>query len=194
MEFLEHVADPVRLHRKTYLWLKPGGRVYHRTGANGANPLKMRSFADYWDRSDRSVLAPIRRQIIESVAPNLLFVEVERLVTGTRGLTEREIRRTVELWRETGAIPGCQNWHKRVPRHPISEEYFERPQHPKQVLAELRSVGFITQLVRPDFSNIFLPGQLRLHICKIAGFLIALTHPLSLFVAPWIEVLGTKPK
>jgi hypothetical protein len=114
-------------------------------------------------------------------------------VKGTRGLTEAEIAQVVGLWQESGLKSSIAGLAKRVPRHPVTGEYFERPLSPQQVLKELRAAGFVPQLVKPDFGCMFIERPLRRHIYRLAGQMIRVAHPLSLFVAPWIEILGTKP-
>lgn len=140
------------------------------------------------------MLAPIRRNIVRTLASDLPTEEQERLVIGTRGLVEPEIREAVRLWSKTGAMPWYEGANKRVPRHPITGQYFERPLAPMWVLGELRAVGFRARLIRPDFTCIFMPGKLKLGFLRIAGFIISITHPVSLFMSPWLEVLGEKPK
>ena len=192
-EFLEHVSDPAQFHGNVFSWLKPGGRAYHRTGANGANPFKRRAFARHYEEIDRTVHATRRRSMIASCSSHVSGQELDLLVTATRGLVEPEIREAVKQWQASGKVKKPRTWRKRTPRDPISGVFCDHPLQPIQVLRELRSAGFVAKLLRPDFTNSFLQGKFRLRASRIAGSLISLGHPLSLPVAPWIEVLGVTP-
>lgn len=70
-ELLEHIADLPRLYRKLQVWLKPLGKVYARTGANGRNLLKRKTLRQAWEKCDQGYQKQ-RKEIVRSKAPHLM--------------------------------------------------------------------------------------------------------------------------
>lgn len=190
LEFLEHINDSLTFYCLCYSWLRPGGRIYGRTGANGANILKRQLvYRKVWNRIDAEYACERRRMIAEA-APDLPAEMVERCVAATRGLHGDDILDVVACCQRTGEIrPCCLT----VPRQPRTGEYMERPRHPRQLIAEMRQAGLQARTLRPNFETLTVRHPVRRLAIRCAGAAIAAIHPLSLPLQPWLEVLGIKP-
>ncbi len=189
-EFLEHVVDTAAYHRRVAGWLKSGGSVYGRTGANGHNWVYKVSFARLWTRTDREVYQALRREILAEIAPDLPDPVAGRLAIATRGCDREEIAAAVERWREDGSI-GPRN--RAVPKNPETGVYFERLCYPRELVGELTAAGLEGRSLAPDFQHSFAANPAKRWAIRGLGAVIGATHPASLFAAPWIEILGTKP-
>ncbi len=188
-EFLEHVVDSPAYHRRAAEWLVPGGRVYGRTGANGANWLYQRTYGRMWQRADETTYAPQRREILLSLAPKLDPEVIARLVAATRGASAAEIEAALAAYDESGKLPPPSG---RVPKNPRTGVYHERLRWPRELLAEMAAAGLHGRVVRPDFRFTFDPAPWRRRFYRSLGALIAWGHPLSLPISPWLEVMGEK--
>ena len=188
-EFLEHVVDTGEYHRRVGGWLKPGASVFGRTGANGHNWIYKVSFARLWTRTDREKYEGLRREILARIAPELPGDVARRLSVATRGCDAAQIGAAVERWREDGWI-GPRN--RAVPKNPETGVYFEKLCYPRELVAELNEAGLEGRSLAPDFRHSFAASAAKRWAIRGLGAVIRATHPVSLFAAPWIEVLGTK--
>lgn len=187
-EFLEHIADSAAYHRRAYSWLRPGGRIYGRTGANGANPLVALHFFRKWRWQDRTVYGPARAKMLSAAFPELSSSSLAFLVQRTRGTASEEMLEAARLWLAEGRKPTPRT----VPRNPSSGAYFERLRYPKELLGELRAAGFDAELVRPAYHNITTDRGIAFRLLRALGPALEAGHPVSVVAAPWLEVLGRK--
>jgi SAM-dependent methyltransferase len=190
-EFVEHISDPVAFYGRVRRWLRPGRSFYSRTGANGANARLRRVFAREHDERDAKFYAPDRRRRVLALAPEAGGAALEALVAGTRGLLQAELEAAVAAWRADGTLPPPHGG--RTPRDPDTGAYEDRVLDPAELLADMRAGGLDARLVRPDVSAVFSPSPVRRAGYRAAGAVISATHPASLPVAPWLEVMGTRP-
>jgi SAM-dependent methyltransferase len=188
-EFLEHIVDSEGFHRRAAQWLAPGGRIFGRTGANGANWFYRVSYGRQYDRTDQRVYLPVRRQRLAALVPEAPAAALEALAAGTRGCGPEEIEAAVAAYRAHGTLPPA---NRQVPKNPETGVYYERLREPKQLLAEMEAAGFAASLVAPDWRNLFLESTPKRLLARTAGALVAATFPASLPFAPWLEVVGER--
>jgi SAM-dependent methyltransferase len=187
-ELLEHISDIGRLYSKLALWLKDGGRVFGRTGANGRNLIYHRTARKIWDMIDKEHYVGVREEAIRSVVPQLPEEDLKLLVGRTRGELIDEVRRVAEEYRRNRKIPplksGC------APRDPLTAQYMERLLDPYETMRIINAQGFRTSLLKPNFRNITTVNPLLSLGFKAIGGVIRLGHPVSLLFAPWLEFLS----
>ena len=109
LEFLEHINDSLTFYCLCYSWLRPGGRIYGRTGANGANILKRQLvYRKVWNRIDAEYACERRRMIAEA-APDLAGRDGGTLCcSNSRPSRGRHTRRGSVLpahWRDSTMLP-----------------------------------------------------------------------------------------
>lgn len=189
-EFLEHVPDSPAYHRLVAGWLAPGGRVYGRTGANGANhlyrllqPLRYRS-------AERRTYAAARRAWIAQRHRDLPAPRLDALVAATRGYGGPALAEALARWQTSGQLPTPLA----VPRHPPSGVYHERLRDPAELVAELTAAGLVPTLLPPDLANARPRQRIARWALRLLAPLIERLHPHSLAFAPWLEVLGERPR
>ncbi|MFN7961187.1 MAG: class I SAM-dependent methyltransferase [Thermoanaerobaculia bacterium] len=189
-EFLEHIVDSPEYHRRAARWLAPGGRVYGRTGANGGNWLYHYTYSRKWQRAERGVYQPARRNALRALLPEAPAETLEKLARATRGHGPAELAEAARAWKNEGRWPQPLG---RVPKNPETGVYYERLRGPRELVAEMAAAGLRARVIRPDYRNAFTPSKLKRLALHLAGAALAATHPVSLCVAPWLEVLGEKP-
>lgn len=189
-EFLEHVVDSAGYHLKAAGWLKPGGRIYGRTGANGASWIYRLSYPKLWRDADERHYEPQRLALLAELDSALPADAAARLAKGTRGGDRAEIEAALAAFRRHGTFPSS---NRRVPKNPATGVYHERLRTPGELLAEMAAAGLVGRVARPDFRHSFSASLPRRWAIRFAGALISATHPASLVVAPWLEVVGEKP-
>ncbi|MDY0110016.1 MAG: class I SAM-dependent methyltransferase [Candidatus Krumholzibacteria bacterium] len=189
-ELLEHIRDTQRLYANLARWLRPGGRVYGRTGANGRNLYYRRRYRKEWDRIDAASFQPIRAQLIQEIVPGIAPGVLRELVARTRGELFAAVQNAALEYRRNGILPPAKP--PCPPRDPHSGEYMERLLDPATTIAIMDAQGFETSLLRPDFANMTIVNPARAMVLKFAGRVIGATHPASLAVAPWLEFLSTR--
>jgi 16S rRNA G527 N7-methylase RsmG len=188
-EFLEHISDLKGFYRVMNSWLKPGASFYARTGANGRSWEKKRSFPKAWEFLDKRY-QPWREEIIRNVWPDAKPEDVKQIRDRTRGYIQAEIEAAVREFRDSGKMP--RDRRPCPPRDPYTGQYMERLMDPFATARDIDSVGFRTKVLAPDFSGMTIPSSLKRLAVRTAGEFIRLTHPFSLSLAPWIELLSTK--
>ncbi|MHC4394348.1 MAG: methyltransferase domain-containing protein [Planctomycetota bacterium] len=188
-ELLEHISDLPALYQRLRTWLVDGGKVYARTGANGKNPIKLRWFEKQWELLDKPYQEQ-REQIIRQRVSIAGEDEIRVLVERTRGLLSEEVVKEAENYVATGKLPPVRK--PCAPRNPYTGEYMERTLDPFTVAREIDAQGYETKVLRPDFSCLTLANQVKRTACWAAGQIIRVTHPISLCLAPWIELLSVK--
>jgi hypothetical protein len=170
--------------------VKPGGRVYGRTGANGKNVVWRRTFPRQWDVIDDENYVEVRRQAIRSVAPQIPDRDLKRLVSRTRGDLMAEVRRVAEEYRDTGRLPPPKQ--PCPPRDPVTGQYMERLLDPAETIRTMDAPGFETKLLPPNLGHMTIVNPLLLRGLKMVGTVLSLTHPASLPLAPWLEFLSVR--
>lgn len=188
-ELLEHISDTGALYRQFAAWLKEGGRAYGRTGANGRNLVYRRTFRKEWDMNDEEYV-PVRAAAIEEVAPDASKEDVTLLVERTRGALMAEVKRVATEFKSRGSMP--PPLEPRAPRDPVTGQYQERLLDPFETIRTMNAQGFRTILLAPNFENLTTVNPLLSRAQKAVGALIRATHPVSLFMAPWLEFLSQR--
>jgi SAM-dependent methyltransferase len=188
-EFLEHISDLQGFYRVMNSWLKPGASFYARTGANGCSWEKNHSFPKAWEFLDKRY-QPWREDIIRKAWPDVKPEIVAELRDRTRGMLQIEIETAVREYRDKGVMP--RDRRPCPPRDPYTGQYMERLLDPFATAREIDGVGFKTKVVAPDFSGMTIPGFFKRNLVRAAGEFIRVTHPLSLPLSPWLELLSTK--
>ncbi|PYU19190.1 MAG: hypothetical protein DMG30_25115 [Acidobacteria bacterium] len=187
-ELLEHIRDIGSLYGKLALWLKEGGRVFGRTGANGRNLIYHWVFRKQWDMIDNEHYVGIREEAITSVVPQLPEADLRLLVNRTRGELIDEVMRVAEEYSRNGTIPppkpAC------APRDPCTAQYMERLLDPYETAAIMDAQGFRTSVLKPNFRDITTVNPILAMALKTVGGMIRLGHPASLLFAPWLEFLS----
>jgi predicted O-methyltransferase YrrM len=189
-ELLEHVRDVGGLYARLAEWLAPGARVYGRTGANGRNLAYRVLFARAWDTIDRENYVAIREEVVRRIAPDAPDGDVRILVARTRGELLPEIERIALEYRRNGALPPPKA--PCAPRDPATGQYMERLLEPERVVRVMDAQGFRTEVVAPSFENVTTVRPLLAAAIRGAGAIIRAAHPVSLWVAPWLEFLSVR--
>ena len=188
-EFLEHISDLQAFYRVMNSWLKPGASFYARTGANGRSWEKKRSFPKAWEFLDKRY-QPWRDEIIRNAWPEVKSDIVKEFRDRTRGYVQPEIEAAVREYRDSGKMP--RDRRPCPPRDPYTGQYMERLMDPFATARDIDVVGFRTRVLAPDFSGMTIANAPKRAAVRLAGEFIRLTHPFSLPLAPWIELLSTK--
>lgn len=188
-ELLEHIVDLSALYRRLRGWLKAGGRVYARTGANGKNWLTRKKVKKMWDHVDKGYQKQ-RKEIISAKVPHLNADEMSILAERTRGLLANEIEEEIERFMKCGQFP-VRKWLC-APRDCFTGQYVERLLDPIGTAKQIDAEGFTTKIIRCDFSSLTIVNPIKRRALEVIGQIIRVTHPLSLCVAPWLEFLSTK--
>jgi ubiquinone/menaquinone biosynthesis C-methylase UbiE len=188
-EVLEHIRDTAKLYQNLARWLSGQGRVYARTGANGMNVLRRRLFRREWEKIDETY-SPIRESVIREAMPGVGQDVIELLVARTRGQLKEAIQQVALEYQRNRIVP--VEMPPCAPRNPETGEFMERLLNPYRNIELIDAQGFRTTLVRPNFRNITTVGRTLAGVQKVAGKVIALTHPISLYVAPWLEFLSER--
>jgi len=188
-ELLEHISDLSGLYKKLKDWLKTGGVVYARTGANGKNFRKHKTFRKEWDALDVDYEKQ-RLDIIRRKATHLNIDVASDIARRTRGLMSEEVEKEVDEWLHNGKL--VIDRRPCAPRDPYTGEYMERLLDPFLVAKQIDNEGFKTNVLRPDFSSLTMETPFERHMYWFLGQLIRLTHPLSLCMAPWLELRSVK--
>lgn len=189
-ELLEHVSDLAGLYRKLARWMKPGARVYGRTGANGRNVIYRHTFRKTWARIDEENYTAARADLIRGIAPAAPADVVAILVERTRGEMVAGISQVTREYLRSGTLPAPRP--PCAPRDPRTGQYMERLLDPFGTAAVMNTQGFETSLLAPCFSNITTTNPWIAGAYKGAGAVIRALFPASLVVAPWLEFLSRK--
>lgn len=189
-ELLEHIRDIAALYHRLALWLKEGGRVYGRTGANGRNVIYQRTIEKTWQVIDQENYTGIREQVIRELVPEIPANDMKRLIGCTRGELLDGIRRIASEYKRNGTIPPPKP--PCAPRDPHTGQYMERLLDPYDTMKVMDAQGFRTFLLRPSFRNITTVNPVLSLGLKVVGTVISAAHPVSLPVGPWLEFLSIK--
>jgi hypothetical protein len=133
---------------------------------------------------------PWREEIIRKVWPEVQPATLADLRNRTRGYIQPEIESAVQEYRDSGKMP--RDRRPCPPRDPYSGQYMERLMDPFATARDIDAVGFRTKVLAPDFSGMTIPSAPKRAAVRLMGEFIRLTHPFSLPLAPWIELLSTK--
>lgn len=187
-ELLEHIRDIGTLYGKLARWVKEGSRVFGRTGANGRNLIYRRTFRKNWDIIDNEHYIGIRKEVIRSLVPHLPSADLKLLLDRTRGELIEEVKRAAEEYKRNGIIP--HRTSPCAPRDPLTGQYMERLLDPYETMTIMDAQGFRTSLLKPNFQSISTVNPILSLGLKVVGEVIRISHPVSLFFAPWLEFLS----
>jgi SAM-dependent methyltransferase len=190
-EFLEHISDLRAFYKLFNNWLRPGGKFYARTGANGRGWEKKRSFPKVWEFLDKKY-QPWREEIIRKVLPDAPTDVVQSIRDRTRGFVASEIETAAREYQKTGALP--RDRRPCPPRDPHTGQYMERLMDPFETARDIDSVGFKTTVLAPDFTSLTEGNFFKRTAMRTVGEFIRATHPWSLFLSPWLELLSENQK
>ncbi len=192
-ELLEHISDLSELHKRVYCWLKKGSRIYGRSGANGLSILRILQFLrEYRTIEIRPSSRYYQRRyaFIKEHAPAMAEQKLTKLTLNTQGMLFSEVQSALEAFLKTGKMPPYNPL--RAPRDPQTREYMERLLRAFQLRRIIDAEGFRTKILRPFYGALTVQNPLKKRAALAVGSILRLTHPLSLLVAPWIEVLSEK--
>jgi hypothetical protein len=126
-DVIEHIYDIEEFLQKMSLISDNNLRVFFSSGANPHNPLIKRKLVknhhkvEFMDREQRSGMKErdplksyfsIRKEIIESLNPDLSDGEVEYLCSATRGMIEQDIKKSVNEYLASGTLTLKQKFPK----------------------------------------------------------------------------------
>lgn len=192
-ELLEHISDLSKLHHRVNRWLKRGARLYGRTGANGLSILRTLQFLrEYRTIEVRPSSRYYQRRyaFIREHAPNLPERILSKMARNTQGMLFSEVEVATKTCLETGRKPPYNPL--RAPRDPETREYMERLLNAYRLRRIIDAEGFNTRILRPFYGALTINKPIKKRLAVAIGSILRLTHPLSLAVAPWIEVLSEK--
>jgi cyclopropane fatty-acyl-phospholipid synthase-like methyltransferase len=192
-ELLEHISDIPKLYHRTNHWLAEGARIYGRTGANGLSVIcNLHFLREYRTIETRPSSRYYQRRyaFIGELAPDLPEKDHAKLARNTQGYLFGEVKSALDSYLESGRIPSYKPL--RAPRDPETREYMERLLNVYRLRRTIDAEGFRTKVLKPFYGAMTIRKPVVRRLAAVIGSILRLTHPLSLTVAPWIEVLSEK--
>ena len=204
---ISHVRDFDAFLSETRRVLTEGGILYIREGHISLNLFQHHKTRKTWRQAEygpvdeeglrgtekRLPYLFLRKEMIRAKFPYLDSKTLDSLAKETAGLYGNQIAAAVEEYLREGRVLNKPRFGY---RNPETGEYPEFEFNPFRLKGRLQEAGFSTKLIRPYFYSGYPSSAGRGLIRNLAAWarvrVIRGLHPLSIFIAPYFEIVARK--
>ena len=203
-DVIEHIYDIDNFLSKLHLLSQDRMSMFHASAANEQNlriKRSIRAMQKEFELTDRKLkygrkptdttraLVVLRREIIESYAPELSSEEINLISRLTRGLIEEGIKESVDVYLNTGILPS-ELEHPTNTCDPLTGNWFEHFMDPNKLVNELNKTGFKTKIICGFYDK---PKNLIKRLIKtILNIAIRVMGKHGLYFAPYYALSARK--